>query len=93
MTATTTAKMADGANRVSLSWFNGWTIGTVLVAMIAVLPIAAVVYISMTPSDDIWQHLVDTVLGLYISTTLYLMIGVGLGTLVIGVSTAWLVSM
>ncbi len=78
---------------MSLSWLNGWTIGTALVALIAILPIAAVIIISLTPSDDIWQHLASTVLPLYISTTLLLMIGVGLGTLVIGVGTAWLVSM
>ncbi|MEE8393355.1 MAG: iron ABC transporter permease [Rhodospirillales bacterium] len=85
--------MAEGATKVSLSWLNVWTLGTVMIAMIVVLPIAAVIFISLTPSDDIWQHLASTVLPLYISTTLLLMIGVGLGTLIIGVGTAWLVSM
>jgi iron(III) transport system permease protein len=92
-TSVATVKIADGATKISLSWLNGWTIGTVLIALITILPIAAVVYISLTPTDDIWTHLADTVLPLYISTTLWLMIGVGCGTLVIGVGTAWLVSM
>jgi len=78
---------------MSWSWLNGWTIGTVIVAFIVILPIAAVIFIALTPSDDIWAHLASTVLPLYIGTTLQLMIGVGLGTLVIGVGTAWLVSM
>ncbi len=91
--AAPTAKMASGATRVSLSWLNGWTIGTVMIAMIAITPIVAVIFISFTPSDDIWAHLVSSVLPLYVSTTLLLMIGVGIGTLVIGVGTAWLVSM
>lgn len=85
--------MATGAKKVSLSWLNGWTIGTVIIAMIAILPIAAVLVLSLSPTDDIWQHLASTVLPLYISTTLLLMVGVGAGTLVIGVGTAWLVSM
>ena len=85
--------MASGATRVSLAWLNGWTIGTVIIALIAITPIVAVIFISFTPSDDIWAHLVSTVLPLYISTTLLLMVGVGVGTLVIGVGTAWLVSM
>jgi len=88
-----TQKIAPGATKVSLSWLNGWTLGTMLITMVAFLPIAAVIFISFTPSDDIWQHLASTVLPLYISTTLLLMIGVGLGTLIIGVGTAWLVSM
>lgn len=92
-TALATTKMAAGAKKVSLSWLNGWTIGTVLIAMIAILPIASVLILSLMPSDDIWSHLASTVLPLYVSTTLLLMIGVGAGTLVIGVGTAWLVSM
>ena len=92
-TAAPTAKMASGASRVSLSWLNGWTIGTVIIAMITVMPIVAVLLISLTPSDGIWAHLVSTVLPLYIGTTLLLMVGVGVGTLIIGVGTAWLVSM
>jgi iron(III) transport system permease protein len=85
--------MAADAKKVSWSWINGWTLGTVIIALIAVTPIVAVLFISFMPSDDIWTHLATTVLPLYISTTLLLMIGVGCGTLVIGVGTAWLVSM
>lgn len=75
------------------SWFNGWSIGTIIIAVTVTAPVAAVIFISLTPSDDIWAHLTSTVLPLYISTTLKLMIGVGVGTLTIGVATAWLVSM
>ncbi len=92
-TAAPAETMALGATRASLSWLNGWTIGTVLIATITVMPIVAVLYLSLTPSDDIWAHLASTVLPLYIKTTLLLMVGVGIGTLVIGVGTAWLVSM
>lgn len=92
-TATTTTAMAAGAKKVSWAWLNGWSIGTLVIAMVALMPIVAVIYISFTPGDDIWAHLASTVLPLYISTTLLLMAGVGTGTLVIGVGTAWLVSM
>jgi iron(III) transport system permease protein len=64
----------------------------VLIAAAVAAPIVAVIVIGLTPSDDIWSHLASTVLPLYISTTLQLMIGVGIGTLIIGVGTAWLVS-
>ena len=45
------------------------------------------------PADDLWRHLVDTVLGEYLFNSALLMLGVGVGTLVIGVSCAWLTSL
>ena len=63
-----------------------------LIAVLVTVPIITVIFIGLTPSDEIWSHLVSTVLSLYISTTLQLMIGVAIGTLTIGVGTAWLVS-
>ena len=44
-------------------------------------------------TSDIWTHLYKTVLGLYLERTITLMFGVGIGTLVIGTGTAWLVTM
>jgi iron(III) transport system permease protein len=60
---------------------------------LAIVPVLAVLYLALTPGDNIWPHLVSTVLGGYITTTLTLMVGVGAGTLIIGVGTAWLVTM
>lgn len=87
----TTAAMK--AKKVSLSWINGWTLGTIAIAIIVTMPIVAVLFIAANPSDDIWSHLANTVLSLYVSTTLQLMVGVGIGTFILGVGTAWLVSM
>ncbi len=56
-------------------------------------PVLAVVTIALRPSDDIWQHLAATVLPRYAVTTFWLALGVGLGVLVVGVGTAWLVTM
>ena len=72
---------------------NSWTVATVVLTALAILPVATVVYIGFTPADDIWAHLLSTVLSLYITTTLQLMALVGLGTLIIGVGSAWLVAM
>ncbi|MBL6927607.1 MAG: iron ABC transporter permease [Rhodospirillales bacterium] len=84
--------MALGAKRVSLGWLNAWTLGTVAIALIVTLPILAVGYVGLTPSDDIWSHLVSTVLPGYVWTTLQLMALVGVGTFIIGVGSAWVVS-
>ena len=78
---------------LSMSWLNVWSIGTFIIASIIVIPIASIVYLGFMPAEGIWTHLSETVLPLYIYTTILLMLGVGLGTLLIGVGTAWLVSM
>ena len=88
-----TASMPPTSKREVWSWINQWNIGAAIISAIVIVPIVTVIFIGLTPNDDIWSHLASTVLPLYIRTTLGLMIGVGLGTFVIGVGTAWLVSM
>lgn len=50
---------------------------------------------SLLPSggSQTWAHLVDTVLPSYLVSTLYLCLGVGVGTVTIGAAAAWLVTM
>ena len=47
----------------------------------------------LVPAGEVWRHLLDTVLLDYVSNTLLLMAGVAVGTLILGVGTAWLTSM
>ncbi len=72
---------------------DGWTAGALVVAAFVAVPVVAVVTLALAPDDNIWAHLSATVLPLYIQQTLLLMFGVGVGTLVIGTGTAWLVTM
>lgn len=73
--------------------FDRWTVFAFLIAAFIGAPIATVIFLAVTDTSDIWQHLFNTVLGTYIEQTLLLMIGVGVGVTVIGTSTAWLVTM
>lgn len=73
---------------VSLSWVLTAFIVTFLVA----LPVASVFYLAAFPDQNIWPHLLDTVLPLYVSNTLILLAGVATATLLIGVPAAWVVS-
>ena len=41
---------------------------------------------------NVWKHLISTKLGLYISNTLILLLGVGLNSLFFGISTAWIIA-
>ncbi|MCV0427001.1 MAG: iron ABC transporter permease [Roseibium sp.] len=70
-----------------------WQIAALLIAALVLLPVGAIIYIAFSPSADIWGQLLRTVLPGSVRTTLLLMLGVGFITTVIGVGTAWLVTM
>lgn len=68
------------------------TIASIVVALTICVPLLTVVWLALVPSENIWPHLISTVLPTYLLNTFLLMCGVAIGTLVIGVSTAWLVT-
>ena len=63
------------------------------VALAMAAPVLIVLGHLAAPRLDVWMHLARTVLGGYVATSAALLIGVGLGTALIGVATAWLVTM
>lgn len=70
-------------------WYSiGW--GT---AVLVMLPIMAVLWLALFPTENIWPHLASTVLPVYIQSTLLLMAGTGTLAVIIGVGTAWLVTL
>lgn len=69
-----------------------WLVGTLLIASLVCIPILTVLSSVLLPSGDVWQHLKETVLNEYIVNSFLLVLGVGVGTLIIGISTAWLCS-
>ncbi len=70
-----------------------WIVVVALIAGFALVPIVSLVVIALQPSGDMWRHLVTTVLPRAAWTTVLLMLGVGTLTAVVGVGTAWLVTM
>jgi iron(III) transport system permease protein len=73
--------------------FSGWTVLVAVIALIIATPILFVFSSIFTKSTAIWQHLASTVLPDYIFNSCLLMLLVGLGVCLIGVGTAWLVTM
>ena len=63
-----------------------------LIALVLGLPIFTIAGFVLHPSNDVWRHLVDTVLAEYLLNSALLIAGVSVGTLVIGVGCAWLTS-
>jgi len=72
---------------------SGWTLLVWAIACLISIPVIFVVGSVFTPATEIWSHLASTVLPRYIMNSLGLMLGVGSGALLIGVGTAWLVTM
>ena len=67
-------------------------LASIAVALTICLPLASVVWLALCPEENIWPHLLATVLPDYVFHTLALMVGVAIGTLLIGVGTAWMVT-
>jgi iron(III) transport system permease protein len=72
---------------------DGWSIGAALIAGVVLAPMLAVVWIAFHPTENIWPHLMATVLPRYFTNTLILMVGVGAVTAAVGTGAAWLVAM
>ena len=64
-----------------------------LVGLALILPVVTIVYLAFTPAENIWPHLMATVLPGYVWRTVALMAGVGAVTFVTGTAAAWLVTM
>ncbi len=65
----------------------------VLVALVVVGPIFALFAVALSAQDNVWPHLLATVLPRALTETVLLMLGVGVLTISIGASSAWLVTM
>lgn len=62
-------------------------------ALLLVLPILAIFYTSFGGDNDLFSHLLQTVMPTYASNTLWLLVGVMLLSLLIGIPTAWFMAM
>ena len=70
-----------------------WKPGILFIALLFSLPVLTIASFIFRPGGDVWQHLLDTVLADYLLNSAVLSLGVGVGTLLIGVSCAWLTSL
>jgi len=68
-------------------------IAILIVSLVMALPVITVAVLALFPAENIWPHLIATVLPGYVWRTVVLMLGVGALSLIIGTGTAWLVTM
>ena len=79
--------------RVLMPRFSLLSVLTVLIALLVALPLLGLLLQAFQPDEQgVWRHLADTVLADYALNSLALALGAGLGTLLLGTGSAWLVS-
>ncbi len=93
MSTPTAPTAADSPALQATGSHRRWFISALLIALLVALPVVSVFYLALFPRENVWSHLAQTVLPVYVSTTLMLMLGVGGLSILIGVSSAWLVTM
>ncbi|MEM7212224.1 MAG: hypothetical protein AAF479_10085, partial [Pseudomonadota bacterium] len=77
----------------SLPRADFWTIGSLALAGLLLLPIAAILWLAFFPTENIWPHLIAHALPRYLQNTAMLMALVAIGSAMIGTGAAWLVTM
>jgi len=75
------------------SALSPWLVGSVLTSCVVLIPLAVVLSSVFQDTGGAWAHLAETRLGDYISNTLVLVICVCSLTALLGIPTAWLVTM
>src|SRR2546430_260633 len=78
---------------MSLIFVRLWPVAILCVAIALSLPLLVISGSLLFPSLEVWAHLASTVLSDYIINSLIVMVGVGIGTFILGVGPAWLTAM
>ena len=69
-----------------------WSVAALGVVTLTAIPILVILLGSLGRRSEMWAHLADTVLLLYVTNSAVLMLGVGGLSLLLGLAPAWLVS-
>lgn len=91
--ATSPARSSFSTSAPRLRSGTWLTAAALTIAALLAMPVLGVFGAVFQRSDGAWQHMAETVLPTFIGNTLYLTVLVGSGVLVVGVATAWLVTM
>lgn len=70
-----------------------WGVFAVTLAALMLMPVATVAFLALSARDNIWPHLLATVLPSSVWDTVLLLSGVGVLVLAIGTGAAWLTTM
>jgi iron(III) transport system permease protein len=69
---------------------QGWRVAALFVALAVLLPVMVILWSLFSPDPEVWRHLREHLLWELLGNTFWLVLGTATGTLVLGVSLAWL---
>jgi iron(III) transport system permease protein len=69
---------------------DGWRVAVTAVAGLVAVPLLVIISSLLRPTQGIFDHLVEHVLPGILTNTAWLVLGVSLGTLLLGISLGWL---
>ena len=72
---------------------SGWRLIALVAGLVVLMPVLVAGLAWLQPAPELWAHLASVLLPTLLKNTFILVLGVGLGTLLIGVGLAWLTSM
>ncbi len=70
-----------------------WSVGALLIGILVVAPILAILWMALTPSENVWPHLMATVLPRYLSNTAIIASAVAVIAAMVGTGSAWFIAM
>lgn len=70
---------------------RGWSVAAAMIAALVMMPVAAVIWMALDPVENIWPHLLATVMPRYMLNTVVLAAGTGILAAAMGAGSAWLV--
>ena len=71
---------------------DGWSITALIFSLVLIGPFVSILITASGDSAGLWAHLMATVFPRYVANTLWLMLGVGVLSLIFGIMTAWIVA-
>ena len=74
------------------NFFDPWIILPTILFTIFVVPVVWIISSLFGEYSDNWIHIYNYTLSNYIYNTIFIIIGTSIGTLIIGVGSAWLVT-
>ncbi len=70
---------------------QGWRLSALLISLAVLMPVVVILWSLLSPEPEVWQHLREHLLWELVGNTFWLVLGTASGSLIIGVSLAWLV--
>lgn len=71
---------------------NRWTLITLFVVLLIALPVLTIIFELFEGPGASWMHIVNNLLGQYVSNSVFLLIACSVMVLILGVTTSWLVA-